>query len=70
MSLMPEPANIEWATQKVATINNGKRIIPSIFIDEKPYANPDNATLKVLLKIGNTYLLMCKKNRTNEKKIS
>ena len=40
-----------WATDKVESINNGKRIIPTILIDEVPYANPDNSVLKELLKI-------------------
>ena len=37
-----------WATDKVESINNGKRIIPTILIDEVPYANPDNSVLKEL----------------------
>lgn len=41
----------EWATNAVETINNGKRIIPTILIDGKPHTNPDNATLKALLNI-------------------
>lgn len=40
-----------WATEKVESINNGKRIIPTILIDDQPYTNPDNATLKSVLKI-------------------
>ena len=40
-----------WATDKVESINNGKRIIPTILIDEVPYANPDNSVLKELLEI-------------------
>lgn len=43
-----------WATEKVEKINNGKRIIPTILIDDVPYTNPDNATLKKLLKIEGT----------------
>ncbi|MFY0605884.1 MAG: FAD-dependent oxidoreductase [Cyclobacteriaceae bacterium] len=41
----------EWATEKVEAINNGKRIIPTILIDNVPHTNPDNATLNTLLKI-------------------
>lgn len=41
----------QWATDKVEEINHGKRIIPTILIDEKPYTNPDNDTLKKVLKI-------------------
>jgi len=39
------------ATALVENINNGKRIIPTILIDEKPYTNPDNALLKDLLNL-------------------
>jgi thioredoxin reductase (NADPH) len=42
----------EWATQKVEEINNGKRIIPTVLIDEIPYTNPDNVKLKELLSIN------------------
>jgi thioredoxin reductase (NADPH) len=42
----------EWAAQLVEKTNNGKRIIPTIFINEKSYTNPDNAILKDLLNIG------------------
>ncbi|MDY7396093.1 glutaredoxin domain-containing protein [Aureibaculum sp. 2210JD6-5] len=41
----------DWATAKVEEINNGKRIIPTILINGKPYTNPDNHTLKELLDI-------------------
>lgn len=44
----------EWATHKVEEINNGKRIIPTVLIDNQPYTNPDNAKLKDLLKIDET----------------
>lgn len=44
----------DWATNKVESINNGKRIIPTILIDEQPYTNPDNATLTQLLDINVT----------------
>ncbi len=42
----------QWATDKVESINNGKRIIPTILIDEVPHTNPDNATLTELLQIN------------------
>jgi thioredoxin reductase (NADPH) len=42
----------DWATQKVETINKGKRIIPTILINNEPYTNPDNATLTKLLSIN------------------
>lgn len=41
----------EWATQMVEEINKGKRIIPTLLINGKPYTNPDNSTLKDLLSI-------------------
>lgn len=41
-----------WAAQKVEEINNGKRIIPTIFIGDKSYTNPDNSILKDVLNIG------------------
>ena len=42
----------DWATQLVEETNNGKRIIPTLFIDGKSYTNPDNAVLKDVLAIG------------------
>lgn len=42
----------EWATKKVEKINKGKRIIPTILIDNVPYTNPDNSTLTTLLSIN------------------
>ena len=42
----------DWATQKVEEINNGKRIIPTILIDGKPFSNPDNDALTELLSIN------------------
>ena len=42
----------EWATQKVEEINNGKRIIPTVLIDGKPFTNPDNLELTDLLSIN------------------
>ncbi|NND06397.1 MAG: FAD-dependent oxidoreductase [Saprospiraceae bacterium] len=41
----------EFATAKVESINHGKRIIPTILINGKPYSNPDNAILRNVLKI-------------------
>ena len=41
-----------WATKKVEALNNGKRIIPTIIIDKKAYANPDNSKLTNLLSIN------------------
>ncbi|WP_299780657.1 FAD-dependent oxidoreductase [uncultured Formosa sp.] len=40
------------ATAKVEAINKGKRIIPTVIVNEKPYTNPDNATLANLLGIN------------------
>lgn len=42
---------VKQATALVEKINNGKRIIPTILIDEKPYTNPDNALLKKILNL-------------------
>ncbi len=36
----------EWATAKVEAINKGKRIIPTIFINDKSFTNPSNAVLR------------------------
>jgi thioredoxin reductase (NADPH) len=41
-----------WATEKVEEINHGKRIIPTVLIDEKPFTNPDNSKLTTLLSIN------------------
>ncbi len=41
----------DWATAKVEEINNGKRIIPTVLIDNTPHTNPDNKTLTKLLSI-------------------
>lgn len=40
-----------WAIPVLETINNGKRIIPTVLIDEQAYANPDNRALKDLIGI-------------------
>ena len=42
----------DWATKKVEEINNGKRIIPTVLIDDAPYTNPDNVKLTDLLSIN------------------
>jgi len=42
----------EWAIEKIEKINHGKRIIPTILIDNVPYTNPDNAKLTKLLSIN------------------
>jgi len=44
----------DWATAEVERINNGKRIIPTVIINDVPYTNPDNVELKGLLKIDET----------------
>ena len=41
----------EWATDLVEKINKGKRIIPTILVNDTSYTNPDNAVLKEVLKI-------------------
>lgn len=40
------------ATAKVEAINNGKRIIPTVLVNEKSYTNPDNPTLASVLGIN------------------
>ncbi len=42
----------EWAAKRVEEINNGKRIIPTIFINETSYTNPNNVILQDALGIG------------------
>ncbi len=46
-----EVDKLEWATQVVESINNGKRTIPTFLINDKPYTNPDNRTLRDALRI-------------------
>ena len=41
----------DWANGKIEEINNGKRVIPTILIDDASHINPDNAQLSELLKI-------------------
>lgn len=43
--------NTEGASDYVMKVNNGKRIIPTILINETPYSNPDNTKLTALLDI-------------------
>jgi len=42
----------DWAATKVEEINNGKRIIPTVLINDKPYTNPNNITLAEVLLIN------------------
>lgn len=42
----------DWAAKKVEEINNGKRIIPTIFINDTSYTNPNNVILQDVLNIG------------------
>ena len=42
------------ATAKVEAINNGKRIIPTIIINDKSFTNPDNSELASVLGINET----------------
>jgi thioredoxin reductase (NADPH) len=41
----------EWANEKIEELNNGKRVIPTVIIDDGVLINPDNAKLSELLKI-------------------
>ena len=43
---------VEGAVQKIVELNNGKRIIPTILIDEAVYSNPNNLELKQVLGIN------------------
>lgn len=40
------------ATALVEKINKGKRIIPTIIVDDVPYSNPDNGVLRAVLDIA------------------
>jgi len=42
----------EAATKRVESINNGKRIIPTIIINNRPYTNPSNTQLASALGIN------------------
>ena len=48
----------EQATKKVESINNGKRIIPTIIINGKSYTNPDNSKLAAALGINEDYRIV------------
>ncbi len=54
-----EVDKLEWAAQVVESINNGKPTIPTILIDDKPYTNPDNPTLRDALRIGEEITTKC-----------
>lgn len=41
----------DWATDLVEEINNGKRIIPTLLVDDQAHTNPDNNKIKELLKL-------------------
>ena len=41
----------EWANAKIEELNNGKRVIPTIIINDDIHINPDNAELSKLLAI-------------------
>ncbi len=40
------------ASSLIEKINKGKRIIPTLLIDDQPYTNPDNGTLRKVLNIA------------------
>lgn len=46
------------ATKRVESINNGKRIIPTIIINDKSYTNPDNDRLAAVLGINENYRII------------
>ena len=46
------------ATKRVESINNGKRIIPTLIINGKSYTNPDNARLGSVLGINENYRII------------
>jgi thioredoxin reductase (NADPH) len=48
----------EQATKLVESINKGKRIIPTVIINEKSYTNPDNARLASVLGINDGYKIV------------
>ena len=41
----------QWANEKIEELNKGKRVIPTIIIDDDVHINPDNAELSKLLQI-------------------
>ena len=48
----------EQATKKVESINNGKRIIPTLIINGKSYTNPKNPALAAVLGINEDYRIV------------
>ncbi|MFK7772694.1 MAG: FAD-dependent oxidoreductase [Saprospiraceae bacterium] len=48
----------ENATKRVESINNGKRIIPTIIINGKPYTNPNNDQLAAVLGINEDFRII------------
>lgn len=44
----------DWAPAFLEKVNNGKRIIPTVLIDNEVYANPDNRQLKDILNLPDT----------------
>jgi len=48
----------ENATKKVESINNGKRIIPTLIINGKSHTNPDNPKLASILGINEDYRII------------
>jgi len=48
----------EKATRRVESINNGKRIIPTIIINGKTYTNPENFQLAAALGINDDYRII------------
>ena len=45
----------EAATKRVESINNGKRIIPTVIVNGKSYTNPNNAQLASVLGINEDF---------------
>ncbi len=48
----------ESATKRVESINNGKRIIPTVIINGKPYTNPNNDQLASVLGINEDFRIV------------
>ena len=48
----------ESATKRVESINNGKRIIPTVIINDKPYTNPNNDQLASVLGINEDFRIV------------
>ena len=71
----------ESATKRVESINNGKRIIPTVIINGKPYTNPNNDQLASVLGINEDFRIVlygadwcpdCRKSKSflNDNKIN